>query len=168
MLNFNISHWDLIKFPYFVDTSKKGDMGWKKRRRYGDIMDISIVYPKFNISLVKYSVLEASFKKVKIWVIVWLWSKHKLLCTLYFSFVTHGWCDQTSSIYCTIIGKLHIMIQLLMNHYIIRELLSGNFWAKFWPKNRFVVVICFYFKRKQPYFGGNVLGKKFTTLGHKF
>jgi len=68
-------------------------------------MDISIVCPKFNISLVKYSVLKASFKKVKIWVIIWLWSKHKLLCNLYFSFVTHGWCDQASSIYCTIHWK---------------------------------------------------------------
>ncbi len=35
-------------------------------------MDISIVCPKFNISLVKYNVLGASFKKVQIRVTVWL------------------------------------------------------------------------------------------------
>jgi hypothetical protein len=25
-----ISYWDLIKFPYFVDTTERGDMGWKR------------------------------------------------------------------------------------------------------------------------------------------
>jgi hypothetical protein len=106
-----------------MDTSKKGDMGWKKRRRQVDIMDIFIVCPKFNISLVKYSVLEASFKKVKIWITICLWSKHNFFYSLYFSFVTHGWHDQTSLYIAPSIGNLRVMIQLLMNHYIISDAL---------------------------------------------
>jgi hypothetical protein len=38
MLSFNISYMDLIKFPYFVDTTKKGDNGWKEAQRQGENM----------------------------------------------------------------------------------------------------------------------------------
>jgi hypothetical protein len=30
MLNFSISSWDLIKSPYFVNTTERGDRGWKR------------------------------------------------------------------------------------------------------------------------------------------
>jgi hypothetical protein len=30
--NTQISYSDLIKFPYFADTTKRGDKGWKKQR----------------------------------------------------------------------------------------------------------------------------------------
>ncbi len=40
MLSFSISYPDLIKFPYFVDITERGDRGWKA----GDFMD------NFNIS----------------------------------------------------------------------------------------------------------------------
>jgi len=36
MLSFNISYLDLIKFPYFVDTTKRGDNGWKEAQRQGE------------------------------------------------------------------------------------------------------------------------------------
>jgi len=93
-LNVKFKHFTLRFNKNFLTLwipLKKGI--WAERK--GEDMDISIVCPKFNISLVKYNVLQASFKKVKIWVTVWLWPKHKLLCSLYFSFVMHGWCDQT-------------------------------------------------------------------------
>jgi hypothetical protein len=35
MLSFSISYPDLIKFPYFVDTTERGDRG----EREGDISD---------------------------------------------------------------------------------------------------------------------------------
>jgi hypothetical protein len=31
MLSFSISYWDLIKFPYFPDTTERGDRGWNQR-----------------------------------------------------------------------------------------------------------------------------------------
>jgi hypothetical protein len=42
------------------------------------------------------------------------------------------------------IGKLHVMIQMLNNHYIIRELFFGKFLTFIY----FFVVISFYLKRK--------------------
>jgi hypothetical protein len=30
-----ISYWDLIKLPYFVNTTEKGDRGWKQGQRQG-------------------------------------------------------------------------------------------------------------------------------------
>jgi hypothetical protein len=44
MLSFSISYWDLIKFPYFVDTTEIGDRGESRPQREGDFMD------NFNIS----------------------------------------------------------------------------------------------------------------------
>ncbi len=126
-------------------------------------MDISIVCPKFNISLVKYSVLEASFKKVKIWITIWLWSKHKFLCSLYFSFSRMDDATKHQLYIAPSIGKLHVMIQLLINHCITREFFA----RKILTLKYFFVVISFFLKKKRPYFGGNVLGKRFTTLGHK-
>jgi hypothetical protein len=32
MLSFSISYPDLIKFPYFAETTKRGDRGQKERR----------------------------------------------------------------------------------------------------------------------------------------
>jgi len=46
MLSFSISNPDLIKFPYFVDTTERGDRGAKGEEiggeREGDFMDNSI------------------------------------------------------------------------------------------------------------------------------
>jgi hypothetical protein len=42
MLSFSISYRDLIKFPYFADTTERGDRGWKT----GDFMDNSKYQPK--------------------------------------------------------------------------------------------------------------------------
>ncbi len=36
MLSFSISYWDLIKFPYFVDITEKGDRGWKQAQTQGE------------------------------------------------------------------------------------------------------------------------------------
>jgi hypothetical protein len=36
MLSYSISYWDLIKISYFVDTSERGDRGWKEAQRQGD------------------------------------------------------------------------------------------------------------------------------------
>ncbi len=48
MLNFSISYCDLIKFPYFADTTVRGDWGestgdkvWKRGWRQGDFRDKS-------------------------------------------------------------------------------------------------------------------------------
>ncbi len=37
--NFSISYWELIKFPYFVETTERGDKGWKQAQRQGDFTD---------------------------------------------------------------------------------------------------------------------------------
>jgi hypothetical protein len=47
MLRFSISYWDLIKVPYFTDTTKRGDRGWKEAQRQGDFTYISNV--KYNV-----------------------------------------------------------------------------------------------------------------------
>jgi hypothetical protein len=36
VLSFSISYWDLIKFHYFADTSKRGVRGWKEAQRQGE------------------------------------------------------------------------------------------------------------------------------------
>jgi hypothetical protein len=41
MLSFNISYWDLIKFPYFVDTIKRADGVWEQAQRQGDFTNNS-------------------------------------------------------------------------------------------------------------------------------
>jgi hypothetical protein len=43
MLSFRISYWNLTKFPYFVDTTERGDKGWKRQRRQSDFRDNSIL-----------------------------------------------------------------------------------------------------------------------------
>jgi hypothetical protein len=131
-------------------------------------MDISIVCPKFNISLVKYNVLEASFKKVKIWVTVWLWPKHKLLCSLYFSFVMHGWCDQTSSIYYTIHWKVTCYDSIVdepPHNKIV------TFWQFFGNFLTLKIYFCCNFllsQNKIVIFWRKCYGKKLHHLGHKF
>lgn len=36
MASFSISYWDWIKFPYYADTTEKGDRGWKRAQRQGE------------------------------------------------------------------------------------------------------------------------------------
>jgi hypothetical protein len=36
VLRFSIPYWDLIKFPYFTDTTKRGVRGWKEAQRQGE------------------------------------------------------------------------------------------------------------------------------------
>jgi len=36
VLSFRIWYWDLIKFPYFMDTTKRGVRGWKEAQRQGE------------------------------------------------------------------------------------------------------------------------------------
>jgi hypothetical protein len=43
MLRFSISYWDSIKFPYFVDTTERGDRKWKQAQRQGDFHNNSIM-----------------------------------------------------------------------------------------------------------------------------
>jgi hypothetical protein len=46
MLNLRISYPEIIKFPYFADTTERGDRGRKQRRwgeTEGDFTDNSIV-----------------------------------------------------------------------------------------------------------------------------
>jgi hypothetical protein len=51
MLNISISYWDLIKFPYFADTTERRDREVETERiggeREGDFTDNSIGCPKF-------------------------------------------------------------------------------------------------------------------------
>jgi hypothetical protein len=35
MLSLSISYWDLINFPYFADTTERGDRGWKEAQIQG-------------------------------------------------------------------------------------------------------------------------------------
>jgi len=42
MVSFSISFWDLIKFPYFAGTTKRGDRRWKQAQRQGDVMTHTI------------------------------------------------------------------------------------------------------------------------------
>jgi hypothetical protein len=44
---FQHSYWDLIKFPYFTDTTKRGVNAWKEAQRQGDCTDISITLIHF-------------------------------------------------------------------------------------------------------------------------
>jgi len=41
MLSFNISYWDVLKFPFFADTTERGDREWKQAQRQGDFLDNS-------------------------------------------------------------------------------------------------------------------------------
>jgi hypothetical protein len=36
ILSCSISYWDLIKYPYFADTTERGDRGWKEAQRQGE------------------------------------------------------------------------------------------------------------------------------------
>jgi hypothetical protein len=36
MASFSISYWDLIKFPYYADTTERRDRGWKQAQREGE------------------------------------------------------------------------------------------------------------------------------------
>jgi hypothetical protein len=36
MLSFSSLYWDLIKFPYFVDTIEREDRRWKQAQRQGE------------------------------------------------------------------------------------------------------------------------------------
>jgi hypothetical protein len=36
MLSCSISSWDLIKCPYFADTTERGDRGWEEAKRPGE------------------------------------------------------------------------------------------------------------------------------------
>jgi hypothetical protein len=36
VLSFSISYWDLIKFPYFTDTAKRGVREWKEAQSQGE------------------------------------------------------------------------------------------------------------------------------------
>ncbi len=46
MVSFSISYWDLIKFPYFADTTERGDRRWKQAQRQGDVTTHTIVREK--------------------------------------------------------------------------------------------------------------------------
>jgi len=48
MVSFNISYWDLIKFPYFVDTTERGVGG----AREGEFTDNFIVILSFILDLI--------------------------------------------------------------------------------------------------------------------
>jgi hypothetical protein len=43
MLSISFSYWDLLKCPYFADTTERGDRGWKEAQRQGYFTDNSIV-----------------------------------------------------------------------------------------------------------------------------
>jgi hypothetical protein len=139
-------------------------MEWKKGENKVTSWMFVLCVPNL-ISLVKYSVLKASFKKVKIWIIVWLWSKHKLCVASNFSFVTHGWCDHRSSIYCTIHWKVTCYDSIVDEPLHDKRV---NFWQNFDLQYIYICNTFLFSLKKYPNFGGNVLGKKFTTLGHKF
>jgi len=46
MVSFSISYWDLIKFPYFADTTERGDRRWKQAQSQGDVTTHTIVREK--------------------------------------------------------------------------------------------------------------------------
>ncbi len=39
--SFSISYWDVLKFPFSVDTTERGDREWKQAQRQGDFLDNS-------------------------------------------------------------------------------------------------------------------------------
>ncbi len=54
VLSFSISYWDLIKFPYFTDTTKRAVRGWKEAQRQGEdkvTLRISLIYQIFDIKV---------------------------------------------------------------------------------------------------------------------
>jgi hypothetical protein len=54
MLSFSISYWDLIKFPYFVDTTEGGDRGWKQAQREGEdrvTLRITVMFNQICLSI---------------------------------------------------------------------------------------------------------------------
>ncbi len=57
---FSISYWDLIKFPYFVDTTERGDREWKQAQ--GNFTDNSI----FNRMAINGVALSCQY--------LWVWS----------------------------------------------------------------------------------------------
>jgi hypothetical protein len=51
MLSFSISYWDLIKIPYFADTTERGDRWWKEAQRQGEdrvTLEITLM-PQVNV-----------------------------------------------------------------------------------------------------------------------
>jgi hypothetical protein len=62
MLSFSISYPDLIKFPYFVDTTQRADRGAKAEEiggyTEGDFMDTSSVQVIFSTHRILNSVIE--------------------------------------------------------------------------------------------------------------
>ncbi len=47
LLSCSISYWDLIKCPYFADTTERGDRGWKEVQRQGEdkvTLQITLLY----------------------------------------------------------------------------------------------------------------------------
>jgi hypothetical protein len=56
MLSFSISFWDLIKFPYFADTSKRGDGGQMRPKRQSDFIDnFSLLFISVQCILLEWS-----------------------------------------------------------------------------------------------------------------
>ncbi len=52
ILSFNFSYWDLINFPYFVDTTERGDKGWKQAQRQDEdrvTFHITLLYCMFEL-----------------------------------------------------------------------------------------------------------------------
>jgi hypothetical protein len=53
MLSFNISYWDLIKFPYFADTTEREDSGRRRGWRQDDFTNNSIMQLVFLLIMKK-------------------------------------------------------------------------------------------------------------------
>jgi hypothetical protein len=43
MLSFRISYWNLVRFPYFADTTERGDRRWKEAQRQGEDVSVGCV-----------------------------------------------------------------------------------------------------------------------------
>jgi len=88
MLNFNISYWELVKCPYFVNTTKRNDRWWKEAQIQGEniiTLWIIIMFPHFPplFVLVSYGAL-VSFKKI------WHYLNHFQICQIFEKITTQN------------------------------------------------------------------------------
>jgi hypothetical protein len=51
------AYYDLIKFHYYVDTTERGDRGWKQAQRQGHFTDNSILSKKKALKINKLMIL---------------------------------------------------------------------------------------------------------------
>jgi hypothetical protein len=106
MLSFCISYWDFIKFPYFADTTERGDRWWNEAQRQGEdtmTLPITLVCKEFDDWVRKSSgsdevgyILTPTAYEV--------WSLHPSSHSYHSLLIIEFWLFIISNFYC----KIHI------------------------------------------------------------